>query len=101
MLSVSQIVGRRRGAPHAVEGMVVLSSGKELGVKNLPEEVRASLTPRRTVQLDVGGTLADVEREVIRATLQQTEGNVAAAARTLGVTRKTLYRKMEQYKIDN
>jgi DNA-binding NtrC family response regulator len=38
--------------------------------------------------------LADVEREHILHTLKSVAGNKAAAARVLGLNRKTLYRKL-------
>ena len=43
--------------------------------------------------------LAELERMAIAAALKATEGNVARAARELGVGRDTLYRKMRSYKI--
>ncbi len=89
--------GNVRQLRNVIEGMVVLSSGQELGVKNLPEDVRESEAPKKRLQLKVGASLADMEREMIRATLEETEGNRAAAARILGVGRKTLYRKLDEY----
>jgi DNA-binding NtrC family response regulator len=89
--------GNVRQLRNVIEGMVVLSNVKELGVKNLPEDVRESEAPKKSLQLRVGASLEDMEREMIRATLEETEGNRAAAARILGVGRKTLYRKLDEY----
>ncbi|MFW6303087.1 MAG: sigma-54-dependent transcriptional regulator [Candidatus Sumerlaeota bacterium] len=89
--------GNVRQLRNVIEGMVVLSTGKELSLKNLPEEIRSAEAPKKSLQLSVGASLEDMERELIRATLDETEGNRAAAARILGVGRKTLYRKLEQY----
>ena len=43
--------------------------------------------------------MADVEREHIVRTLREVGGNKAAAARVLGLNRKTLYRKLTQHRI--
>jgi len=42
-----------------------------------------------------GRTLAEQEREAIRQTLQQTGGRLAAAARRLGISRTTLWRRLK------
>ena len=41
-------------------------------------------------------TLAEQERRAIRETLQQTRGRLAAAARRLGISRTTLWRRLKQ-----
>ena len=41
--------------------------------------------------------LEDVEKVVIRKVLKKHEGNVSHAARDLGLTRTSLYRRMEKY----
>lgn len=43
------------------------------------------------------GTLAEVERSAIRATLKQTDGRLSEAARILGISRTTLWRKLKRY----
>ncbi len=43
-----------------------------------------------------GMSLADIEREAVRITLQMTGGNQAAAARLLGISRPTLAKKMSE-----
>lgn len=42
-------------------------------------------------------TLDDVERNAIAEALEKSEGNLTSAARYLGITRQTLYRRMEKY----
>jgi DNA-binding NtrC family response regulator len=41
--------------------------------------------------------LEDVEKAVIRKTLKKHEGNISHAAKELGLTRTSLYRRMEKY----
>jgi transcriptional regulator of acetoin/glycerol metabolism len=45
----------------------------------------------------VGGLLADVERETIARALRQTGGNRRKAARLLGISEATLYRRLKRY----
>lgn len=92
--------GNVRQLRNVIEGMVVLSLKEELTEEDLPPEIREAeptLPSSGGLQLQVGASLADMEKEMIRATLQETGGNRAAAARILGLGRKTLYRKLEEY----
>jgi DNA-binding NtrC family response regulator len=82
-----------------MESAVILSTGKEIQPKNLPDEVRQDAQPANAIRLRVGMTVNDAERELIRATLSELQGNKAKAARMLGLGRKTLYRKLEEYAI--
>ena len=42
-------------------------------------------------------SLADAEKELIRSTLAQEGGNKSRAAEVLGIGRKTLHRKLQEY----
>ena len=58
---------------------------------------RANTRPRA---FDVGiSSIAEVEEEMIRATLRDKNGNRRDTARVLGISERTLYRKMEKYDI--
>ncbi|MDK2970511.1 MAG: hypothetical protein PWP23_266 [Candidatus Sumerlaeota bacterium] len=82
-----------------MESISILTPGKEIQPKHLPEEVAADPDPGSQLRLKVGMTVRDAERELIRATLNEYGGNKAKAARVLGLGRKTLYRKLEEYEI--
>ncbi len=84
-----------------MESSVILTSGKEINPKNLPDEIRSETAPANSIRLRVGMTVSDAERELIKATLAEYGGNKAKAARTLGLGRKTLYRKLEEYSIES
>ncbi|WP_136796183.1 sigma-54-dependent Fis family transcriptional regulator [Desulfosediminicola ganghwensis] len=47
-----------------------------------------------------GGTLAEMERNMISASLKSTDANMAESARRLGISRATLYRKVKLYQIE-
>ena len=46
-------------------------------------------------------TLARWERGYVEAALELTQGNLARAAKLLGVNRTTLYSRMQHYAVDN
>ena len=43
------------------------------------------------------GTLKDMERELILSALEQSNHNMAASAKRLGISRASLYRKVKEY----
>lgn len=55
--------------------------------------------PARVV-FEAGMTMADVEREAIRAALADSGGNRRKAAERLGIGERTLYRKIREYGLD-
>ena len=92
--------GNVRQLRNVIEGMVVMNSGKEITPRDLPDDLRRESPANGAVTLRVGATLVDAERELIKATLAEQHGNRAATAKVLGIGRKTLYRKMEEYGIE-
>ncbi len=92
--------GNVRQLRNVIEGAVVMSSGKEILPRNLPEPIRKGDPSRGIIPIRPDSTMAEAEREIIRATLARLGGNRARTAKQLGIGRKTLYRKMEQYKIE-
>ena len=88
--------GNVRELENVIERALVLGAGGRITLDDLPE----MLTSRPSHSGRSGGRrLADVEREHIVRTLRAVEGNKAAAARVLGLNRKTLYRKLTQHRI--
>jgi len=87
--------GNVRELRHAVEHAVAVSEGPRIDVGDLPSAVRLPrLLPRRPRE---EWTLEEVEREHILDTLDRYRGNATAAARHLGVSRTTLWRKLRRY----
>ncbi len=91
--------GNVRELENAVERAVALARGKRLTPEDLPERVRttgeAAVTVARAQQRRL--TLRELEKEYILETLQRTGGNKSRAAELLGLDRKTLYRKLDEY----
>ncbi len=88
--------GNVRELENVIERALVLGAGGRITLDDLPETLR--IRPSHAGRSG-GRRLADVEREHIVRTLGAVEGNKAAAARVLGVNRKTLYRKLTQHRI--
>ena len=92
--------GNVRQLRNVIEGLVVMATSREITPKNLPEEIRREVDRGRFLKIKTGSTLKDAERELIKATLLDVNGNKARAARMLGLGRKTLYRKLQEYEIE-
>ena len=89
--------GNVRELENTIQRALVLGRGDTVGLADLPVALRvaadASPTPSAAI------SLAEMEREHIVRTLRTAGGNRSAAARLLGVDRKTLYRKLKRYGI--
>ena len=92
--------GNVRQLRNVIEGMVVMAKSNQLTPDNLPEQIRQAGDKYEYIKVKAGSSLAETEKQLIESTLIQTEGNKARAARILGVGRKTLYRKMQEYGIE-
>jgi DNA-binding NtrC family response regulator len=79
-----------------MESAVVLSKGTTISLDDLPPNIRGD-SGTDSLRLHVGASLADVEKEVIRSTLAREGGNKSRTAEILGIGRKTLHRKIEEY----
>lgn len=85
--------GNVRELRNTIEKMVVLSSGGELDVADIPDEMRAP----PAITIPSGGTLGETEKARILAGLREAGGNRSRAAQILGISRRTLYRKLDEY----
>ena len=83
--------GNVRELQHAIEHAFVVCHETELAVAHLPRELRDAPVP--TAQILEG------EAARILAALEKAAGNKARAARFLGISRRTIYRKIEEYGI--
>ena len=87
--------GNVRELKNVIERMVVLSQENQLTLKNIPEE----LSKPRSLWNPASSNLQEMEKELIRTKLNETRGNKSLAAKRLGISRRTLYRKIEEYGI--
>ena len=84
--------GNVRALRHAVERAVILSDGELLSEADFPLiGGREPETPQTASRLD------EIEKAAIVRALETHKNNVSRAARALGLTRTSLYRRMERY----
>jgi len=88
--------GNVRALRHALERAIILSSTETLVLGDFPLHPPEGEGRGEDGQ-GLGGTLAEVEKRAIEQALQRHAGNVTHAAHDLGITRTSLYRRMEKY----
>ncbi len=93
--------GNVRELRNTIEKMVVLARSDRLTARDVPanirEAVRGGVAGGRAPLL-LAGSLADTERRKILAVLEKNGGNRSRAAVELGISRRTLHRKLNEYK---
>ncbi|MBI4688421.1 MAG: sigma 54-interacting transcriptional regulator [Nitrospirae bacterium] len=87
--------GNVRELEHALEHAFILCRQPVITIDHLPKEFKLFVKGKEDLPAEEEST----EIEKIRQVLKKTSGNKAEAARLLGVSRRTLYRKIEDYKI--
>ncbi|MEX2371683.1 MAG: sigma-54 dependent transcriptional regulator [Bacteroidales bacterium] len=94
-LNQYQWPGNVRELQHAIERAVIMCEGTSLGPEDfiLSSERASSITDHEfdTYNLD------DIEKAVINKVMRQNQGNITQAATQLGLTRTSLYRRMEKH----
>jgi transcriptional regulator with PAS, ATPase and Fis domain len=93
--------GNVRELENAIQRMMVIAKGEILEIQDLPAEIRGGEKPppdqARDLKGITRGSAEIVEREAIGNALARTGGNVTRAARSLGISRATLQKKMKLY----
>ncbi|HOQ50703.1 sigma-54-dependent transcriptional regulator [Candidatus Sordicultor fermentans] len=81
---------------NTLEGMVILSSGDLLTSEDIPDYIKKRQR-EELLGVKVGMSMEEVEKILIQETLKFTRFNKTRAANILGISLRTLYRKIEQY----
>jgi DNA-binding NtrC family response regulator len=97
--------GNVRELRTAIEHGVVMAHGPKIGLRDLPVNVRQAtgaslpggITPAKAFSEKSSALdLHETERRLIMQALATTNGNVTAAAKKLGISRRTLHRKINE-----
>jgi DNA-binding NtrC family response regulator len=91
--------GNVRELRNCIESAVVMCRGNQITSEDLPPHIHSS-GDKNFIRLGLGQTLAEAEREIIRAVLLRQNGNKTRAAELLGIGRKTLHRKIQEYGLE-
>ena len=97
--------GNVRELRTAVEHAVVLARGEMIELAGLPQSVRNRGVIQDEKQLawphvDKSVTLEEAEKQLIIRTLKECRGNRTMAARNIGISRRTLHRKLNRYGLE-
>jgi DNA-binding NtrC family response regulator len=90
--------GNVRELENAIERAVVLCRKDTIGVEDLPPALVAHRGAPTRLTFEVGMPLSLIERRMIEATLARVDGDKTRAAELLGVTSRTLYRRLAEWR---
>ncbi len=89
--------GNVRELRNIIAKVAMLAPGPEIGASDVTAELSAE---EQTTNIPVpSGDLQDMERQMVLKALENTGGHRAKAAEQLGISRRTLSRKLGEYKI--
>jgi transcriptional regulator of acetoin/glycerol metabolism len=86
--------GNVRQLDNVIKGLLATGRRSDIQLEDLPEEVRRQTSRRPLSRLE------QLELEQILVALRQADGNKLEAARTLGISRATLYRKLASFGVE-
>ncbi len=90
--------GNVRELENAIERAVVLSRKDTVDLSDLPSTLAIHQTTPTQLSFEVGTPLSLMERQMIEATLKRVDGDKSRAAQLLGVTSRTLYRRLAEWR---
>jgi DNA-binding NtrC family response regulator len=96
--------GNVRELKNTIDRLMILGQGQKIAVHELPshmiEQTATSEKPSDVLLRELppqGVTLQEVQRELLYKTLQLFDGNRTFAARALGISRKSLWERIERF----
>ena len=87
--------GNVRELQHTMEKAVILADGKVLNENSF----RLNQSSSNLLRALQNKTIEEMEEEMILASMNKEGGNMSAVAKTLGISRQTLYNKLKRYGI--
>lgn len=92
--------GNVRQLSNCLESMVVLAHGQTLSMDDLPATIGEPSSPSSAVEVSAGATLEDLEHAAVENALKQCGGNRTHAAESLGISVRTLQRKLKAWGVN-
>ena len=94
ILTDYQWPGNVREIKNIIERAVVLTQDRIITQKDLPENISKEKAEERKLTIPFGMPLREIEKNIIVETLRRSKGDKEIAANLLGITPRTIYRKM-------
>lgn len=88
--------GNIRELKNCIESAVVMCTGDEIKMEDLPSSIRAQ-SEEKTISIPIGITMEEAEKIIIQENLAANNNNKSKTADILGIGRKTLHRKIEEW----
>ncbi len=93
--------GNIRQLKNLIERSVLVNTKDKLDIENISAQL--DLSPANSGKMQLPGvgmvTLEEVEKEMIKKALEYHNNKISKAAKSLGLTRSTLYRRLDKYQI--
>lgn len=97
--------GNIRELRATIERAVVLCRGERIGLRDLPDRIQGKtglpVSAEAATASSTDLNLEKMEKAFIEQALRLTDGNVTEAAKLLGISRRTLHRKINTYQMDS
>ena len=93
--------GNVRELRNTIEQMVVLARAERLTLRDVPAAIRGGADLTKISVVRTGMTVEEAERQLIVQALKETGGNRTRAAEKIGISRRTLHRKLKKYGLEN
>jgi DNA-binding NtrC family response regulator len=90
--------GNVRELRNTLESVIVLCLRETIQLEDLPPHISGAQPIQSVIQ--PGMTMADIEKEAIRRTLEQYDGHRARTAESLAISVRTLHRKIKEYGLE-
>lgn len=87
--------GNIRELRNVIERVMILEEGPTIELENLPANIQGNISPGEGHEGPM--TLEELEKDYILRTLDANDGNISQTAKTLGISRHTIMRKLEKW----
>ena len=103
MLCAYSWPGNVRELRNTLEKMAVMAKNRKLTARDIPPGIREEIdmplaSSKNSGAGGAGGSLENAERDMILSALERNANNITRTAEQLGISRRTLHRKLNKYR---
>lgn len=91
--------GNIRELENVIKRAIILSEQELITPALLPNEIKEGCAYQENIIIRIGTTFEEAEKELLIKTLQKVNGNKQEAAHILGISRKSMYNKINKYRL--